>query len=178
MTGGPRKIFVVFKTHFDIGFTGLVDEVLDSYARVMFPRAIEACRQSMRRGQRIVWTVPAWPLAHCLEMLRGTPAEKVLEEAAADGILAWHALPFTVHTELFGLEDLVRGFSFARAMTGRFGRTRGSGKNDRRARPYLDPADAPRVNAGVLFLHLGCNACSTPRTCRPSSTGKAPTAPA
>jgi alpha-mannosidase len=161
MTGGPRKVFVVFKTHFDIGFTGLVDEVLDSYARVMFPRAIEACRQSMRRGQRMVWTVPAWPLAHCLEMLRGTPAEKELAQAAADGVLAWHALPFTLHTELFGLEDLVRGFSIARAMTGRFGRIAVAAKmTDVPGHTWILPTLL--ADAGVIFLHLGCNACSTP----------------
>jgi alpha-mannosidase len=163
MTGGPRKIFVVFKTHFDIGFTGLVDEVLDSYARVMFPRAIAASRQAMRDNPGIhsAWTVPAWPLAHSLETLRGTPGEAELAQAAAEGIVAWHALPFTLHTELFGLEDLIRSLFIARAMTARFGRSAVSAKmTDVPGHTWILPTLL--ANAGVVFLHLGCNACSTP----------------
>lgn len=163
MTAEPRKIFVVFKTHFDIGFTGLVDEVLDSYARVMFPRAVRDFRQSRldNPGTRAAWTVPAWPLSHSLEMLRGTSAGADLEQAAADGILTWHALPFTLHTELFGLEDLIRSLSVGRALRERFGRTAVSAKmTDVPGHTWILPTIL--ANAGVRFLHLGCNACSTP----------------
>ena len=45
-----RTIFVVFKTHFDIGFTGLVEEVLSSITDRMIPQAIEACRSSAGFG--------------------------------------------------------------------------------------------------------------------------------
>jgi alpha-mannosidase len=163
MTAEPWKIFVVFKTHFDIGFTGLVDEVLDSYARVMFPRAVRDFRQSRldNPGSRAAWTVPAWPLSHSLEMLRGTSAGADLEQAAADGILTWHALPFTLHTELFGLEDLIRSLSVGRALRERFGRTAVSAKmTDVPGHTWILPTIL--ANAGVRFLHLGCNACSTP----------------
>ncbi|MFI5367961.1 MAG: glycosyl hydrolase-related protein [Spirochaetia bacterium] len=160
---GLRKIFVVFKTHFDIGFTGLVEEVLESYARVMIPRAIDACRQTAgdAAGSRFAWTLPAWPLTDSMSRLKGSPTGEELERLVAEGRIAWHALPFTTHTELFGLEDFIRGFYIGRALGERFGRRAVAAKmtdvpGHTRILPTL------LASAGVLFLHLGCNACSTP----------------
>ncbi len=101
-----RRIFVVFKTHLDVGFTGLVEEVLDGYATVMVPRALDACRQSLQadRGHPFVWTLPAWLLTECLRRLEGTPDGEELARRVSESMLCWHALPFTTHTELFGLK--------------------------------------------------------------------------
>ncbi|MGD0727812.1 MAG: glycosyl hydrolase-related protein [Spirochaetia bacterium] len=162
MSRGLRRIFVVFKTHVDIGFTGLVEEVLDSYARVMIPRAIDACRNSRGApGRRFAWTLPAWPLTDSLARLQGSPLGDELENLVVEGRIAWHALPFTTHTELFGLEDFIRGLYTGRALGERFGRRAVAAKmtdvpGHTRILPTL------LASAGVLFLHLGCNACSTP----------------
>jgi len=160
---GLRRIFVVFKTHFDIGFTGLVEEVLDSIARVMIPRAIDTCWQTGgdAAGTRFAWTLPAWPLTDSLRRLKGSPTGEELERLVAERRIAWHALPFTTHTELFGLEDFIRGFYTGRALGERFGRRAVAAKmtdvpGHTRILPTL------LASAGVLFLHLGCNACSTP----------------
>ncbi len=158
-----RQIFVVFKTHFDIGFTGLVEEVLESYARVMIPRAIDACRQTGgdAPGSRFAWTLPAWPLTDCMTRLKGSPAGEELERLVAEGRIAWHALPFTTHTELFGLEDFIRGLYTGRALGERFGRRAVAAKmTDVPGHTKILPTLL--ASAGVLFLHLGCNACSTP----------------
>jgi alpha-mannosidase len=162
-SGRLQKIFVVFKTHFDIGFTGLVEEVLESYARVMIPRAIDACRHTAgdAPGSRFAWTLPAWPLADSMARLKGGPIGEELEKLVGEGRIAWHALPFTTHTELFGLEDFIRGLYVGRALGERFGRRAVAAKmtdvpGHTRILPTL------LASAGVLFLHLGCNACSTP----------------
>jgi len=159
----PRRIFVVFKTHFDIGFTGLVSEVLDSYARVMVPQALEACRSTMANepGHRYVWTLPAWPLAYCLRVLQGSSLGKELEQRVREGMVVWHALPFTTHSELFGLEDLIRGLYVGRSLGRRFQRSAVAAKmTDVPGHTWILPTLL--AAAGVRFLHLGCNPCSTP----------------
>ncbi len=160
--GGLQKIFVVFKTHVDVGFTGLVEEVLDSYARVMIPRAMDACRESRGApGHRFAWTLPAWPLTDSLARLHGSPLGEELEKLVAEGRIAWHALPFSTHTELFGLEDLIRGLYTGRALGERFGRRAVAAKmTDVPGHTWILPTLL--AAAGVRFLHLGCNPCSTP----------------
>ncbi len=159
----PLRIFVVFKTHFDIGFTGLVDEVLDGYANVMVPQALDACRKTAANepGHRYVWTLPAWPLAYCLRKLSGSALGKELEKRVLEGAVVWHALPFTTHTELFGLEDLTRGLYIGRSMGERFGRKAVAAKmTDVPGHTWILPTLL--WAAGIRFLHLGCNPCSTP----------------
>ena len=59
------KIILVFKTHFDIGFTDLASNVIDQYAGSMLEQVIETCKGTQKLGKRhFVWTMPAWPLWH------------------------------------------------------------------------------------------------------------------
>src|SRR5271157_648177 len=163
MSRGLERIFVVFKTHLDVGFTGLVDEVLDAYAQVMVPKALEACRKSLAldSGHPFVWTVPAWLLSECLRRLARSPVGEELAQRVQEGRVCWHALPFTTHTELFGLEDLVRGLYVGRALRERFGRAAVSAKmTDVPGHTWILPTLL--AAAGVTFFHLGCNSCSTP----------------
>jgi len=163
MSAKLRRIFVVFKTHFDMGFTGLIEEVLESYARSMIPQALDACRQSGggAPGHRFVWTLPAWPLTDSMARLRASPLCEELERRVAEGRITWHALPFTTHTELFGLEDFIRGLYVGRALGERFGRAAIAAKmTDVPGHTWILPTLL--ASAGVRFLHLGCNSCSTP----------------
>jgi len=156
-------IFVVFKSHLDVGFTGLIDEVLRSYSQVMVPRALEACRQSEAAdpAHPFTWTLPAWLLARCLRTMEGSPEGEDLERRVRAGRIAWHALPLTTHTELFGLEDLVRGLYVGRGLRERFGRAAVAAKmTDVPGHTWILPSLL--CAAGVSFLHLGCNPCSTP----------------
>ena len=58
-----KKVILVFKTHFDIGFTKLSREVLDDYAGKMLDRVAETCDATRDMGAlKYVWTMPAWPL--------------------------------------------------------------------------------------------------------------------
>ena len=43
-TAMVQKIILVFKTHFDIGFTNLAQEVVRQYAGPMLQDVIETCR--------------------------------------------------------------------------------------------------------------------------------------
>ena len=58
-----RKVVVVFKTHFDLGFTGLPAEVMALYTGRMFGqvREVVAATAGEAEGLRYNWTLPAWP---------------------------------------------------------------------------------------------------------------------
>ena len=53
-----KQVIVVFKTHLDIGFTALAEEVLDRYCKSFIPSAVQlALRVNMPSKKRFVWTV-------------------------------------------------------------------------------------------------------------------------
>src|SRR5438067_12376175 len=80
-----RKVVVVFKTHFDLGFTDLPDRVMAAYTGPMFTavRAVMAATQQEAPGARYVWTLPAWPLRYLLD----SPTVPAASRAAADGLV-------------------------------------------------------------------------------------------
>ncbi|HEX9018081.1 MAG TPA: hypothetical protein VF806_02780, partial [Anaerolineaceae bacterium] len=97
----PRTIHLVFKTHLDVGFTDFAARVVDNYFHSYIPGAIALAETMRQRGaeERFVWTTGSWLIYEYLE--QAGPAERRRMEAAiAAGDIAWHALPFTTHSEL------------------------------------------------------------------------------
>ncbi|AQS56177.1 DUF5054 domain-containing protein [Novibacillus thermophilus] len=158
-----ETIYVVFKTHVDIGFTGLVREVLHHYETEMIDDVIKVCENTQKFGKdhQYVWTMPAWLLQHTLQNISENQRERV-EQLIKQGQLVWHALPFTTHTEFCGVEEFIRGLHFSKQLADRYGkRTPISAKmTDVPGHTWMLPSIL--YKAGVRFLHLGCNSCSTP----------------
>jgi hypothetical protein len=165
-SANPRvqEVIVVFKTHFDIGYTDLVTNVLNRYRTSFLDQALKLIDVSrdLPADQQFVWTVPGWPLRQML--WPGQTAErraKVLQ-ALKDGRLAVHAMPFTLQTESLELEDLVRGLKFSADLA------RENGLPLPRAAKLTDVPEHTWVlptllrHAGITFLHVGCNGGSAP----------------
>jgi len=159
-----RKVVVVFKTHFDLGFTGLPDEVMATYTGPIF----ESVRQVMESttaeeaGPRFSWTLPAWPMKQLLHD-PGVPEETraAARRLVEEGRLHWHAWPFTTHTAFCGLEELVRGLHISRSLSEEFGIWPIAAKQtDVPGHTWIYPSLL--VKAGIKFLHLGCNSGSHP----------------
>lgn len=57
-----REVIVVFKTHFDIGYTDLASNVVARYRTAMIDQALEVCDQnrSLPPERRFIWTLPGW----------------------------------------------------------------------------------------------------------------------
>ncbi len=160
-----REIILVFKTHFDIGYTDLAENVLKRYRTEMIDHALEVVdrNRELPPEKQFVWTLPGWPLAKILEDWEGQTPERKEQalQAFREGRFAVHALPFTLHTETVELEDLVRGLRFASDLS--------------RSIDVPLPKDAKMTDvpshtwvlptllkhAGIEFLHLGCNPAST-----------------
>ncbi len=157
-----RKIILVFKTHFDIGFTDLAEHVIQGYAGPMLRQVIETCRATEHLGKlRYVWTMPAWPLwyitEHCEPELRPE-----LERLIENGQIVWHALPFTSHTDFCAPEEYAQGLQYARLLAERYNKPCPvAGKmTDVPGHGLMLPELLDQ--AGIWFLHLGCNEFATP----------------
>src|SRR5262249_20878500 len=63
-----KDVVVVFKTHFDVGYTDLVTNVLNRYRTTFVDGAMKLIDESQRlpANERFVWTVPGWPLTQML----------------------------------------------------------------------------------------------------------------
>lgn len=157
-----KKIILVFKTHFDIGFTDLASNVIRQYSTTMLSQVLDTCRATEDMGKlKYVWTMPAWPLKvvteQCSEELRPE-----LEHYIRNGQIAWHALPFTSHTDFCGEEEYLESLRYGKWLSEKYGK------------PYPIAAkmtDVPGHGmmlpellsaSGIRFLHLGCNAFATP----------------
>jgi hypothetical protein len=161
-----HEVIVVFKTHFDIGYTDMAANVVQRYRTTMIDQALEvvARNRDLPPAQQFVWTIPGWPMHQILADWPGqTPQrQEQIKQALAEGRFVVHALPFTTHTELLEVEDLVRGLGYSSRLA------RGLGL----ALPHdAKMTDVPEHtwmlstllrHAGVRFMHIGCNGWSAP----------------
>ena len=73
-----KEIIVICKTHFDIGYTHRVDEVVDYYRTDMIDRALKAmdASASLPEEQQFAWTIPGWVLYKTMEDWDGQSPER------------------------------------------------------------------------------------------------------
>jgi hypothetical protein len=158
-----RNIHLIFKTHLDVGFTDYASAVTRNYFKKYIPAALRVARE-MRDSHspvsdRFIWTTGSWLIYEYLEQASDTE-RKEMEAAILAGDIAWHALPFTTHTELMDAELFRFGLSLSKSLDTRFGRTTIAAKmtdvpgHTRAIIPLL-------AEAGVVFLHIGVNPGST-----------------
>ncbi len=62
---GVQEVIIVSKTHFDIGYTARVAEVLNRYRTTMMDGALSVMEEttSLPKEFQFAWTLPGWPLA-------------------------------------------------------------------------------------------------------------------
>ena len=156
-----RKIHLIFKTHLDVGFTNYASVVVQSYFTKYIPDALALARQmrQSRQSEGFIWTTGSWLIYEYLE--QASPARRrEMEEAIQAGDIAWHALPFTTHTELMDADLFRLGLSLSQRLDARFGKHTIAAKftdvpgHTRAIIPLL-------AEAGVKFLHIGVNPGST-----------------
>lgn len=159
-----EQVVVVFKTHFDLGYTDMATNVVQRYRTTMIDDALEVVDQNrdLPPDQQFIWTLAGWPLAKIIEDWPGQTPERQrrVREAFKQGRFVTHALPFTTHTELLELEDLVRGLGYSSRLSREAGLPlpRDAKMTDVPSHSWILPTLLR--HAGVDFLHLGCNAAS------------------
>jgi len=168
-----KRVLVMFKCHFDAGFIDSQTAVVQKYFTVYFPRAIQVASLMRRSGnQRYVWTTGSWLLYEYLE--QATPQHrKRMEQAIANGDIAWHALPFTWQTELMAPSMISGGIGLSQSLDRRFGRTT-TGAKMTDVPGHTRGIIAPLASHNVKFLDIGVNDASTPAQLPPWFVWKAP----
>lgn len=149
------KIFLVFKTHFDIGFTRLSRETIDQYAGEMLTDVIATCEGTADMGPlHYVWTMPAWPLT---VMQENAEKRAALDRLIREGQIAFHALPFTSHFDFSSLEDAIDGMKYAVQLSEEYGVPLPVSAKMTDVPGHGRALPTVLAGAGIRFLHLGCN---------------------
>ncbi len=158
---GVRQIIVVCKTHFDLGYSHRVKDLLAYYRTTMIDRALEVMEQAkeLPPQQRFVWTSPGWVMQKVLEDWDGQTAERrqKLDAAMKSRQFVTHAMPFSIEAELVEPEEFARGYMFADAVSRQYGLPLAAG-----AKTTDVPSQSPSLatglsHGGVKFMHIGCN---------------------
>lgn len=161
---GVQEVVVVFKTHFDLGYTDMASNVVQRYRTTMIDDALKVVdrNRDLPAEQQFAWTLSGWPLAQIAGDWPGQTTERRERVLAAfrGGRFVVHALPFTLHTETLEPEDLIRGLEFSSRLArgAALELPRDAKMTDVPCHTWLVPTVLRR--AGVEFLHLGCNAAS------------------
>ncbi|MGO9892842.1 MAG: DUF5054 domain-containing protein, partial [Bryobacteraceae bacterium] len=156
-----KRVLVMFKCHLDLGFIDTQANVVRKYFDQYFPRAIETAA-TMRKagGDRYVWTTGSWLVHEYLE--KAAPGQrKRMEQAIADGDIAWHALPFSWQTELMDQSMIAAALGLAGSLDRRFGRTT-TGAKMTDVPGHTRAIIGPLAERGIKLLDIGVNAASTP----------------
>ncbi|MCF7958478.1 MAG: hypothetical protein K9M57_08535 [Phycisphaerae bacterium] len=164
--GNVQEIILVYKSHFDIGYTHLASETIHNYRTRTIEGALDVVdkNKSLPADQQFVWTIPGWPMKKILEDWPGQTPERQqrVREAFKDGRFAVHALPFTMQVELMEPEGMVRSLGYASKLARGAGKPLPTGAKMTDVPSYTKFTPTLLKNAGVNFLHLGCNPGSTP----------------
>jgi len=153
----PDRILLIFKTHLDLGFTDLAENVRRQYLTTYIPAALSLAQETRQSPHRFRWSVGSW----LLEEYRAAAGDsQELEEAIRQGDIRWHALPFTTHTEYMSPGLLDYGLSISQRLDRRYGKKTIAAKLT--DVPGHTVAMVPHLaKAGVRFLHIGVNPTST-----------------
>ncbi|WP_309084665.1 DUF5054 domain-containing protein [Chelativorans sp.] len=159
-----RRIHLIFKTHLDIGFTDHAEKVRRLYHERFIPQAIATGEHFFAEdpeNPRFIWTTGAWLIWDHLNT-RSDEEVARLESAIERGVIRWHGLPFTTHSELMSPALFRAGLSYAAELDRRFGKQTIAAKmtdvpgHTRGIVPLM-------AEAGLKFLHIGVNtACPPP----------------
>ncbi|MCX6225620.1 MAG: hypothetical protein NTV01_12865 [Bacteroidia bacterium] len=152
-----ENVIIVYKTHFDIGYSSTVHDVVHEYRTEMVDRVLEAIDKNSHQPKenQFVWTVSGWPMKQMLWEGQAPERRLKIEQAIRDGNLVVHAYPFTTHTETAEMEDLVRGLNISSTISRKFGQplSISAKMSDVPGQSWFTPTLF--THAGIKFYHMG-----------------------
>ena len=160
VTTGIRRVHVVFKTHLDIGFTEMGQDVINRYMNGFIPQAMALSEQLSREegNVKFVWTTGSW-LIHEFMQTASPDMRGRMDEAIKAGRIVWHGLPFTTHTEIMDAKLFEFGLSISARLDEQYGKKTIAAKMT--DVPGHTIAIVPILaRHGIQYLHLGVNMVS------------------
>lgn len=154
-----KKVFVVSKTHLDLGFTDYAGNIKQKYLNTFIPDAISLAEKVNKPDKKyFVWTTGSWLLKEMLNNADDMQKEKLIN-AIKNGNIAPHAMPFTTHSELLDYDT----FDYGLSIVDELDRIRG------RKTIAAKMTDVPGHTKGIVkllakhgikLLHIGVNGAS------------------
>lgn len=153
-------IWVVFKTHCDLGYTMSANAVFKKYREDMMDNAIRLIEADKKKpvDERFKWTIAGWPMkGTILGPLQIPERKQKVEQALRDGTISVHALPATMESDVMEQEDYVRSLVFSSQIARDYGHKLpiAAKMTDVPAHSWLLPTLLH--HAGIKFLQIGCN---------------------
>ncbi len=150
-----KTVYIIFKTHLDIGYTDFSAKIIENYLNNYIPKAIRLGRELEGSETPFRWSLGSWMVEKALKEDKSGEVERAIK----DGILNWHALPFTSHTELESPKLFEYGLEISKKLDKRFGKTTIASKMT--DVPGHTAAMVPCLaKYGIKFLHIGINEAS------------------
>lgn len=151
--------YLVFKSHFDIGYSALARDVVHEYRTSMIDKAMDVMDKNadQMKDVQFTWTVPGWPLKQMLWDKQSSERKLRIERALKNSSLVTHALPFTTHTETLEIEELIRGLEYSSSLARQYNLPLPTdGKmTDVPGHTWVLPTILH--HAGINFFHFGSN---------------------
>ncbi|MDE5671704.1 MAG: DUF5054 domain-containing protein [Eubacterium sp.] len=154
-----KKVFVVSKTHLDLGFTDYAEHIRQKYLNSFIPDAISLAEKVNTPDKKyFVWTTGSWLLKEMLDNADNLQKEKLVN-AIKNGNITPHAMPFTTHSELLDYDTFDYGLSIVDELDKIRGRKTVAAKM----------TDVPGHTKGIVkllakhgikLLHIGVNGVS------------------
>lgn len=165
-----EKVYVVFKTHLDVGFTDLSSVVTARYMQDFIPKALDVADRldADGQGERYVWTTGSWLVWKYLQS--ASPEEVArLEKAIQRGDIVWNGVPYTVESETMNLDLFNTSLLVSHRLDEKYGKHTIAAKMTD-VPGHTRSIIAPMAKAGIRFLHIGVNPASpipnVPEFCR------------
>jgi hypothetical protein len=156
-----REVIVIIKTHFDIGFTHRAREVVRHYRTDMIDKAMNIMDQStnLPPDQQFAWTAPGWVMSKVLEDWEGqTPVRRQrLDNYVKAGKFRFHALPFSLESDVCEPEEMARGLIFTSQLCRKYGLPLPHSGKMTDVPSHGVALATVLAHGGVRFLHVGCN---------------------
>lgn len=155
-----NKVHVIFKTHLDVGFTDLAENVIDKYVSNFIPKAVKLANDVNKheKNKKFVWTVGAWLIDEYIRRTEGKAREEFVD-AINSGYIVWHGLPFTTHSELMDGELFDFGISISKELDKKFTRNTIAAKMTDVPGHTIGIVE-PLCRNGIKYLHIGVNEAS------------------
>lgn len=154
-----KKVFVVSKTHLDLGFTDYAESIRRKYIDEFIPQAIKlADTVNSENHNNFIWTTGSWIIKEALEHSNEKQKADLLQALKCGNIVP-HALPFTTHTELLDEDTFNYGLSIVDKIDQIRGRKTICAKMT--DVPGHTKAIVPLLaKHGIKLLHIGVNGAS------------------
>lgn len=165
-----ETVYVMFKTHLDVGFTDLSSVVTQRYVDNFIPQALDVAErlEAEGNGERYVWTTGSWLIWKYLR--NATPAQiERLEKAIRRGDIVWNAVPYTVESETMNRDLFESSLLPFQRLDKQYGKQTIAAKMTD-VPGHTCGIIAPLAKAGIKFLHIGVNPATpipaVPEICR------------